>query len=89
MAYRLILHDKAKNQLKKIDYAQGKIIANWIDKNLVATTDPRRIGKPLTGNLKGFWRYRVGSYRILAEIHDDIVTILIIDIEHRSKVYQE
>ncbi|MDR0854492.1 MAG: type II toxin-antitoxin system RelE/ParE family toxin [Clostridiales Family XIII bacterium] len=87
MSYKLVIDDKAKKQLKKIDHSQGQIIANWIDKNLVGAVDPRQLGKALTGNLKGFWRYRVGSYRILAEISDDVVTIFIIDIDHRSKVY--
>jgi mRNA interferase RelE/StbE len=87
MSYKLVIDDKAKKQLKKIDHSQGQIIANWIDKNLVGTTDPRQFGKALSGNLRGFWRYCVGSYRILAEINDDVVTIFIIDIDHRSKVY--
>lgn len=87
MSYKLLIDDKARKQLKKIDHAQGQLIVNWIDKNLVDTTDPRQFGKALAGNLKGFWRYRVGSYRILAKINDTVVTILIIDIDHRSKVY--
>jgi mRNA interferase RelE/StbE len=87
MVYKVIIDDKAKKQLKKIDHTQGQIIANWIDKHLASTTDPRQFGKPLSGNLKGFWRYRVGSYRILAQINDGIVTIFIIDIDHRSRAY--
>mgnify|MGYP001790223778 FL=1 len=39
-------------------------------------TDPKQRGKALTGNLKGLWRYRVGSYRIVAEIKNDILLIL-------------
>ena len=51
------------------------------------TENPRIKGKPLTGDLKGLWRYRVGDYRILAEIQDDKIVILILDIGHRSKIY--
>jgi mRNA interferase RelE/StbE len=87
MSYKLVIDDKAKKQLKKIAHSQGQIIVNWIDKNLVGTTDPYRFGKAFTGTLKGFWRYRVGRYRILAEINDDVVTIFIIDIDHRSNQY--
>jgi mRNA interferase RelE/StbE len=87
MAYKLVIDDKAKKQLKKIDRTQGQIIVNWIDKNLAETTNPRQFGKSLSGNLKGFWRYRVGNYRILTKIDDDVVTVFVVDIDHRSKVY--
>ncbi|GAB6385077.1 hypothetical protein DAT1711_12340 [Enterococcus cecorum] len=55
---------------------------------LVSTLNPRPHGKPLKGNLKGIWRYRVSEYRLLAEIEDDVVTIIIFEIEHRRKVYK-
>lgn len=88
MIYKLVVDDKAKKQLKKIDHTQGQIIVNWIDKNLVGTENPRQYGKSLSGSLKEFWRYRVGSYRILAKIDDNVVTIFVIDIDHRNKVYR-
>jgi mRNA interferase RelE/StbE len=50
--------------------------------------DPKSLGKPLQANLSGLWRYRVGDYRIVAEIHDALVTILILSIKHRSIVYR-
>ena len=87
MGFRIELSDKAKKQLKKLDKSQARIIAKWIDKNLVGTANPRISGKALTGKFKSFWRYRVGDYRIIAEIKDAVVTILIIDIDHRSSVY--
>ncbi|MDR1954146.1 MAG: type II toxin-antitoxin system RelE/ParE family toxin [Clostridiales Family XIII bacterium] len=87
MIYRIEIDDKAKKQLAKIDASQRRLISKWIDKNLVGCSDPKQFGKPLTGNLKGFWRYRVGSYRLLVKIHDDIVTVIIVDIDHRSNIY--
>ena len=51
------------------------------------TENPRIKGKALTSDLKGLWRYRVGDYRILADIQDDKIVILILDIGHRSKIY--
>ena len=51
------------------------------------TENPRIKGKVLTGDLKGLWRYRVGDYRILAEIQGDKIVILILDIGYRSKIY--
>jgi mRNA interferase RelE/StbE len=72
----------------KLDVRQRKIISGWIEKNLEGCADPRALGKPLTGSLSGLWRYRVGSYRLLAKIHDEIVVIEIVNIGHRRKVYR-
>ena len=50
--------------------------------------DPRSTGKALAGNLAGLWRYRVGDYRIVCDIEDEVLLILVIDVAHRSKVYK-
>ena len=75
------------NTIKKLDSLTSKLIRTWIEKNLIDTENPRIKGKALTGDLKGLWRYRVGDYRILADIQDDKIVILILDIGHRSKIY--
>lgn len=49
---------------------------------------PREKGKKLKGNLKDYWRYRVGKYRIITEINDEDITIIVINIGHRSDVYK-
>ena len=85
--YRVQYADDALGALKKIDRYQAKIIVAWIEKNLVGCENPRLYGKPLTANLKGLWRYRIGAYRVIAEIQDKIVTIEIIDIGHRREIY--
>ena len=77
----------AMNTIKKMDSSTSKLIRTWIEKNLMNTENPRIKGKALTGDLKGLWRYRVGDYRILAEIQDTKIVILILDIGHRSKIY--
>lgn len=86
--YRVELTSKARKQLKKMDRFDARILATWIKNNLDGCTDPRASGKALTGNHSGEWRYRVGSYRILALIHDDVVTIEIFSIGRRDKIYQ-
>lgn len=50
--------------------------------------NPRDRGKALTGNLAGMWRWRVGDYRITAKIKSHVITIVIIDIDHRNKIYR-
>ena len=87
MKYDVEYSKTAVDTIKKIDSSTSKIIRNWIEKNLINTENPRIKGKALTGDLKGLWRYRVGDYRILAEIQDNKIVILILDIGHRSKIY--
>ena len=89
MKYKILFDKNADKQLKKIDVTQQRIIVNWIIKNLEDTSDPRIFGKSLKGNLKDYWRYRVGDYRIIAEINDDEVKILIIEIGHRKDIYKK
>ncbi|MES2093214.1 MAG: type II toxin-antitoxin system RelE/ParE family toxin [Actinomycetota bacterium] len=50
--------------------------------------DPRNRGKALTGSLSGLWRYRVGDYRVVCDLHDARLVVLVIDIDHRSSVYK-
>lgn len=89
MMYKVFLSKKAEKQFAKIDRYNQKIIANWIDKNLNNTDDPRRYGKALVGNLRGFWRYRVGDYRIIAEINDNDIVIYLLEIGHRKEIYEQ
>ena len=77
----------AQRALKKMDRAQANIILAWIKKNLVGTDNPRRHGKALVYGHAGKWRYRVGDYRLIADISDEKITILILAIGHRSQVY--
>ena len=87
MKYDVEYSKTAMNTIKKMDSSTSNLIRTWIEKNLMNTENPRIKGKALTGDLKGLWRYRVGEYRILAEIQDTKIVILILDIGHRSKIY--
>lgn len=78
--YKVIISEKAKKQLHKLDRYTFTIITQWIKKNLENCEDPRAKGKGLTANRSGEWRYRVGDYRILAEIQDNLVTILLLEV---------
>lgn len=87
MKYDVEYSKTAMNTIKKMDSSTSNLVRTWIEKNLMNTENPRIKGKALTGDLKGLWRYRVGDYRILAEIQDTKIVILILDIGHRSKIY--
>ena len=87
MAYDVHYSENARKELRKIDRHQAKIILAWIEKNLIGCENPRRHGASLGYDRKGEWRYRIGSYRLIARIHDNIVVIEIINIGHRREVY--
>jgi mRNA interferase RelE/StbE len=87
MAYNIQWADAAVVEYGKLDTAVKRQIDKYLDKP-GTRDDPRSLGKPLQANLSGLWRYRVGNYRIVAEIQDAVVTILILSIKHRSIVYQ-
>ncbi len=87
MKYKVVYEKKAIKSLSKIDKGQQNIILGWIEKNLVATDDPKKHGKALKGNLKEYWRYRVGNYRIVADINNDEIIIIILNVSHRKDIY--
>lgn len=74
-------------EFKKLDRYTQRMIKAWIDKNLQGSSDPRQHGKGLTANRSGQWRYRIGDYRLIAEIQDDRIIILLLSVGHRSTVY--
>ena len=79
----------AQKVIKKLDPSVARMIVSWIRKNLEGCADPRVHGKGLSGDRAGHWRYRVGDYRLLAEIQDEKIIILLLNIGHRSKIYDE
>lgn len=85
--YTVHWSDKAQRQLRKLNKSVAGLIVQWVHKNLDDCENPRQHGKALTANLSGKWRYRVGDYRIIAEIHDDEVCILLLEVGHRKKIY--
>lgn len=87
MSYTVVYTKQAEKALRKLDKQTQALIYGWIGKNLVGCENPRQHGKGLTANRSGQWRYRVGDYRILAEIQDDKIIILVLNIGHRSEIY--
>ena len=88
MTYKIVTTDKFDKAFKKLDRQTQRIIKAWIDKNLMGCENPRIHGKGLTANRSGQWRYRVGDYRILADIRDDEIVLVLIDVGHRSRIYK-
>lgn len=88
MKYQVAFTERAKKDLKKLDRHTAALILGWVRKNLENCENPRQHGKGLTANRSGAWRYRVGDYRLLAEIKDQSITILILTVGHRRDIYK-
>ena len=81
--------DRARRELRKLDAKVQKAILRYLRERLIGTEDPRRFGKPLRRNLAGLWRYRIEDYRLICRLEDDRVVVLVLQIGHRSDIYED
>ena len=81
--------EHAKKQLKKLDLYVQKMILLWLDKNINGNENPRIIGKALSADRAGQWRYRIGDYRVIVLIEDDKLVVLAIAVGHRKNIYEK
>jgi mRNA interferase RelE/StbE len=77
----------ALDDLKKLDRSIQREILDYMDNRIARAEDPRDFGKPLRGSKFGFWRYRVRDYRIICEIQERRLVVLVVAVGHRSTVY--
>ena len=87
MTWIIEFDDKARKELRKLDKASQKEILKYLRDKVASSGNPRRFGKALQSNLAGLWRYRVRDYRIICNIEDDVLTVLVVRIGHRKKIY--
>lgn len=85
---KVVFSDKAEKQFMRLDKSVQLQVKKFILK-LQELQNPRIREKALVGNLLGFWRYRVGDYRILCKIKDDVLEILVVEIGHRRAIYDD
>ncbi len=87
MQYNLVFTEKSKRQLKKLDKHISSLIIGWLEKNIQGSENPRMHGKALKENKAGEWRYRIGEYRVICQIKDQEVIVLVLEIGHRREIY--
>ena len=87
MSYSVKYKKSAQKKLEKFDACVRNRIKAWIEENLSGCENLRAKGHALEGDLSGLWRYRVGDYRIIAQIRDEEVVILVVKIAKRGEVY--
>jgi mRNA interferase RelE/StbE len=88
LVWRIELTETAAKQLSKLDRQTAKRITNYLRERIAPLDDPRAFGKALKGPLGELWRYRVGDWRIICEIRDDVMRVLVVRIGNRREVYR-
>jgi mRNA interferase RelE/StbE len=89
LAWRIEFSGTAVKQLSKLGKPEAKRITVFLRERIMPMTDPRQSGKALRGaELGNFWRYRVGDYRLICDLQDDRLIVLVVEIGHRSDVYR-
>jgi len=88
LIWRIEYTDSARRQLRGMAKQTARRILDYMDKRIAPLEDPRTAGKALTGRLGDFWRYRVGDYRIICDILDGSLLVLVLRVGKRSDVYR-
>jgi mRNA interferase RelE/StbE len=85
--WKIEFDSNVEKDLRKLDHSAQQRIIKYLKEKIIPIENPRTLGKPLSGDLRGIWRYRVGDYRILAKIEDENFIILVVYVGHRKNVY--
>ena len=88
MAWQIELAGSVKKQLARLDKATAKRITTFLRERVANSSDPRASGKALTGPLGGLWRYLVGDYRVICDVQDMKLLVLVVKIGNRRDVYR-
>jgi len=89
LAWTIEYTETARKQLRKLDKQIARRILDFMDERISGERNPRDTGKALTGNLLGaFWRYRIGDFRIICDIQDAKLCVLVVQIGNRREVYR-
>ena len=88
MTWIVEFDDSATKELRKLDRQAQQEILRYFRERIATNEDPRRFGKPLSHDLTGLWRYRVRNYRMICNIEDDKLIVLVLRAGHRKHVYE-
>ena len=86
--WRIEIARTAEKQISKLGRPAQKAIQRFLRERLLAAENPRQWGKPLHGEKQSLWRYRVGDYRLICDIQDERVVVLVLEVGHRKDVYR-
>ena len=88
MTWTVEFDDAAAKELRKLDKQAQQEILRYFRERIATDEDPRRFGKSLSRDLAGLWRYRVRNYRMICNIEDDKLIVLVLRAGHRKDIYE-
>jgi len=88
MAWQIEFGEAAERDFARLDKTIQRRIFQFLYQRIAPSTNPRAFGKALAHELSGLWRYRVGDYRVLCRITDEKLTVVVVEVGHRSRVYE-
>ena len=88
MAWKVEIARTAQRQIAKLDRTAQVSILKFLRERVAATDNPRQFGKPLRGEKRGLWRYRVGDFRLICDIQDERITVLVLELGNRKDIYR-
>jgi mRNA interferase RelE/StbE len=88
LAWKVEYTKTARDQLRKLDKPIATRILDTLEKRIAGQENPRQTGKPLNGPLGEFWCYRIGDYRLICDIQDKLISILVLQVGNRREVYR-
>lgn len=88
LVWRIELTDTASRALQKLNPDNQRRIIAFLKERVAPSTNPRDRGKALQGELRTYWHYRVGAYRLVCRIEDEAVRVLVVRIDRRKDVYR-
>ena len=86
--WRIEITRTAEKQIQKLNRTAQELIIRFLRERVQTADNPRQLGKPLRGDKGGLWRYRVGDYRLICDIQDERITVVVIRMGHRKDVYR-
>ena len=86
--WRIEITRTAEKQIQKLSRGAQESIIQFLRERVQTADNPRQLGKPLHGDKGGLWRYRVGDYRLICDIQDERITVLVVRVGHRKDVYR-
>ena len=87
MSWAYSFASTAERAFKQLDRQARSGIIRYLEERIATSDDPTRFGKPLRGELHGYWRYRVGDYRIVCSVDRGQLLVLVVKVGHRSSIY--
>ena len=88
MTWTIEYTETARTQLRKLDKQMARRLVDYMNERIARLEDPRSLGTALTGPMGGLWRYRVGDCRVICDVQDGALRVLVVRVGRRDTVYR-